>query len=314
VKRVLVDKTLGKIILPKTVTFHDAITEFLDESQRRNRPLTTRDYKRLITSHFHFGNQPLCDIAPQNVLARLRKLRDTPSEQKHALVAFKVFMSWCARRLYVQINPCDRLQAPATSIPRDRVLTDSEVADVFRRARKASFPFGSIIQLLILTGQRRGEIAGLRWEWINQGEKAITLPASITKNKRAHKFPYGDMTSSVLAEIPRQNEYGFPAQRDRNKEKPATIFAGWGKPKAAFDKACPIAPWTLHDLRRTFATNLAALGVRMEVTEKLLNHVSGSFGGIVGVYQRHQFQDEMRAAIEAWERRLTHVLEANPAS
>jgi hypothetical protein len=82
-------------------------------------------------------------------------------------------------------------------------------------------------------------------------------------------------------------------------------ITGWSNFKAAFDKECNVESWTLHDLRRrTFATNLAALGVRLQVTEKPLNHVSGSFGGIVGVYQRHGFQDEMRVAIKTWESRL----------
>ena len=116
------------------------------------------------------------------------------------------------------------------------------------------------------------------------------------------------MTAAVLAAVSRQSDYVFPAARVGVRGKPATIFNGWSKPKTAFDKACPIAPWTLHDLRRTFATNLAALGVRLEVTEKLLNHVSGSFGGIVGIYQRHSFIDEMREAILAWEHRLEKLL------
>jgi integrase len=77
------------------------------------------------------------------------------------------------------------------------------------------------------------------------------------------------------------------------------------------DTACGVSDWTLHDLRRTFATNMAALGVRIEVTEKLLNHISGSFGGIVGVYQRHAYMDEMRTAVAAWEARLAHLLAAD---
>jgi integrase len=87
--------------------------------------------------------------------------------------------------------------------------------------------------------------------------------------------------------------------------KPTTSFNGWPKGKAAFDKKCGISRWTLHDLRRTFASNLAALGIALPTIEKLLNHVSGSFGGIVAIYQRHNWMPEMRAAIEAWERRLS---------
>jgi integrase len=94
----------------------------------------------------------------------------------------------------------------------------------------------------------------------------------------------------------------FPA---RGKETP---FAGWSKGKPAFDKGCPLPHWTLHDLRRTCATNMAALGVQVHVTEKLLNHVSGTTGGIVAVYQRHAYMDEMRIAIESWERHLVSLM------
>ena len=198
--------------------------------------------------------------------------------------------------------------SPRSGQTRERVLTDSELAAVLLQARKTPYPFGAIVELLILTGQRRGEIAALRWEWIDDKAKTITLPSSITKNKQAHTFPYGELASAVIAAIPRLNEYVFPAARDRLKHKPATIFNGWSKPKVAFDKACPIAAWTLHDLRRTFATNLAALGTPIHVTEKLLNHISGTVSGVAAIYNRHAYLDEMRAAIDAWEKRLSFIL------
>ena len=160
------------------------------------------------------------------------------------------------------------------------------------------------MELLALTGQRRSEIGALKWQWIDTTNQTITLPSSITKNKREHKLPYGQAVADLLAMIPRTGSFLFPG--DRDTELP---FSGWSNFKAAFDKRCNIAPWTLHDLRRTFATNLAAIGVRLEVTEKLLNHISGSFAGIVGVYQRHGYQDEMRAAMIIWEKRLAEIME-----
>ena len=115
------------------------------------------------------------------------------------------------------------------------------------------------------------------------------------------------MTADILVSIPRFGSLLFPGSRG-----PDVAMIGWSNFKAAFDKTCPVTGWTLHYLRRTFATNLAALGVRLEVTEKLLNDVSGSFGGIVGIYQRHNFQDEMRAAIETWEAKLSRLIAAAP--
>lgn len=147
----------------------------------------------------------------------------------------------------------------------------------------------------------------MKWEYINEQQRMISLPSGLTKNGRAHVFPYGALAASILENTPRIGDFVFPASRDHVRGNPTSFFNGWGKCKEAFDRTCGVSGWTLHDLRRTFATNMAALGVRIEVTEKLLNHVSGSLGGIVAVYQRHSFQNEMRVAIEAWERRLTQI-------
>jgi integrase len=300
-KRMLVDPPPAS---SQAKQFNVALREFIEYSSQRNRPSTTRDYERRIERHFPLGSTDLAEITPQDIVKRLDAIRDKPAEQRYALAAIRSFMAWCERKFYIKTNPCARLRPSMPPSRRDRVLSDKELSHVFSQADRTPYPFGAIVTLLILTGQRRREIAALRWEWIDEQTKTITLPSAITKNNRAHTFPYGDTAAAVLASVPRQNDYVFPAARDRTKGKPATVFNGWGKPKAAFDKLCPITPWTLHDLRRTFATNLAALGVRMEVTEKLLNHVSGSFGGIVGIYQRHSFQDEMREAISLWEDRL----------
>jgi len=143
------------------VGFDEALREFLSDVEGRNRAKTYRDYKRLITKHFAFGSTPLPDITPHAVLRRLDRLKGTPSEQRHALVALKVFMAWCERRFYLQSSPCARLQASSPAVTRERVLTDAELAAVLVQARKTSYPFGAIVELLILTGQRRGEIAWL---------------------------------------------------------------------------------------------------------------------------------------------------------
>jgi len=167
---------------------------------------------------------------------------------------------------------------------RDRVLTDKEVAAVYAAALSGDDSFSHIVALLVLTGQRCTEIGSLRWEWINEKDQTITLPASITKNKRAHTFPFGSMVAAVLARVPRTSEYVFPASRTNVRGKPTTSFNGWPKCKQAFDAKCIIAHWTLHDLRRTFSTNLAALGIPPHITERLLNHVSGTISGVAAIY------------------------------
>ena len=169
-------------------------------------------------------------------------------------------------------------------------------------ARASGSTFATIVELLLLTGQRRGEIAGLRHEWIDWDKRTITIPAAITKNKRVHRIPFGDQVETLLRKGKSKGVL-FPG-RGTN-----TPFDGWSKCKPKFDEDCPLPHWTLHDLRRTFATNLAALGVPVHVTEKALNHVSGTTGGIVAVYQRHTYEKEIREAMELWERSITDLLE-----
>jgi integrase len=152
------------------------------------------------------------------------------------------------------------------------------------------YPYGSIIQLLILTGQRRGEIASLRRSWI-EGD-LIATPTGFTKHKREHRLPLSPMAQQVIGDPPEQDDLLFPA---RGVE--ARPFNGWGKSKERFDKTLQVSPYTLHDLRRTFSSNLARNGTPIHVTEKLLNHVSGTLSGVAAVYNRYSYLTEMRDAV-----------------
>ena len=193
------------------------------------------------------------------------------------------------------------MQAPPACTPRDRILTDDELKRVWLTAGDDTY--GKIVKLLILTGQRRGEITGLIGGMI--GTDTITLPSDYTKNGRQHVLPLGAMVKDVLGRPLPPDVLYFPA---RGRETP---FNGFSKGKAQLDERCGFSDWTVHDLRRTFASGLASLGVQLPVIERLLNHVSGSFGGIVGVYQRYDFFPEMEAAIDRWEGHI-HSLTDHP--
>jgi integrase len=168
--------------------------------------------------------------------------------------------------------------------------------------RNSVTPFGTIVQLCILTGQRRSETAWLRRSYF--AEDRYTFPGSFTKNKRDHTSPIGKMAQAVIANIPNESDFLFPAQRGD------TVFGGWSKQKTAFDKVCPIEPWTLHDLRRTFAHQWQRMGIKIEHTEAALNHISGTRGGIVGVYQTYNYEAELKDCYAQWETRLQTALKA----
>jgi integrase len=145
--------------------------------------------------------------------------------------------------------------------------------------------------LLILTGQRRGEVAGMRWDEI--AGDIWTLPKERTKNGKAHSVPVSRQAAAIVAASPHIGDFVFSINA-------ASPVVGFVNPKRRIDTLAGFADWRLHDLRRTAASGMARLGVNLPVIERILNHVSGSFAGIVGVYQRHEFADEKRAALQLW--------------
>jgi integrase len=138
------------------------------------------------------------------------------------------------------------------------------------------------------------------------------LPDEITKNGREHTFPYGSLTKQVLETIPayaKQSQYLFPARCDAIKGNATTVFNGWSKAKKAFDATLEdVAPYKLHDLRRTFTSTLQRLGVPLEVREKLTNHISGTGAGVAGVYGQYGYEKEMKDAIRKYDAYLVKLL------
>ncbi len=300
-KTILAEKQLGIAKPEAAPTFDEAKMLFLTICESKNKPRTVRDYTRLLNRHFAFGKKPVNEITPQDINRRIDRLQKTVSEQNHALVAIKVFFRWAQRRRYVAHSPCEGMQTIRRQ-PRQRVLTDAELAAVYKTAEKIGYPFGTIVQLCILTGQRRSEIAWLRRNYFADGH--CTLPGSLTKNKRDHIFPIGKVARAIIDKLPNGSDFLFPAQRGN------TVFGGWSKQKAAFDQACPIEAWILHDLRRTFAHQWQRMGIKIEHTEAALNHISGTRGGIVGVYQTYNYEVELKDCYAQWEARLQTILRA----
>jgi integrase len=277
-------------------SYPEALAEFHTMHVANLRPRSGYQLSRNLTRHFEW-TKPLDQITHYDVLTALDAI-EARSQRAHALKDIRTFFNWCIPR-YLKSSPCIGIKKPAQK-PRDRVLADDELCKVWNRAEEIGYPYGTIVQLLILTGQRLSEIAGLRWEWIGAG--AVTFPGEITKNARVSKIPLGAMARRTIEETPRYSSLLFPARGHI-----ARPFNGFGASKESLDK-CGVKNFVHHDLRRTFATSMARLRVRLEVTEKLLNHVSGSMGGIVGVYQRHDFMDEMREAISRYEEWLSCIL------
>jgi integrase len=185
------------------------------------------------------------------------------------------------------------------------VLTDSELRSVWQAADTAGGPFGALVKLLILTGQRRDEVARMTWSEIDTEARLWTLPGERTKNDQPHEIPLNKPAMAILKALPR---IGERFALTSTGEAPSS---GYSKGKRRLDALLPpdMPDWRLHDLRRTVASGMARLGVSLPVIEKVLNHTSGSFAGIVGVYQRHGFSDEKRKALETWGRFVAALIE-----
>jgi integrase len=295
---------------PRHVKFETALLEFgTQHCDRKNRTSTAKETKRVLSKHFlpPFRNKYLEEITDNDIGKIIEGLSDTPSGANHAFTAARTFFRWVAKppRRYIPHSPMSGMSLPFQPTKRKRVLTDKELVAIWKTAEARKDDYGIIVQLLMLTGQRRGEIASLHSAYID-GD-LVTLPEELSKNHQEHVYPIGKLAQSLL---PKREGLFFAAKAR------GTPINHWSECKEEFDEACRLAPWQLRDLRRTFATKLASLRVAPHIIERLLNHqlgtlpVGGEISAVAAVYNRHQYLDEMREAVERWERCLTSLLES----
>jgi integrase len=211
-----------------------------------------------------------------------------------ARTALQSMFVWAIQNGLAESNPFIGTVAPKEPKPRERVLSDPELATVWRAA--GDDDFGRIVKLLILTGQRRTEVGGMAWSEIDLERGVWTIPSARTKNGRQHTVPFSALALSVIEGVPERVGRGH-LFGDR-----AAGFTSWGNSKRALDQRLgdKVAPWRLHDIRRTVATRMCDLGVAPHVVEELLNHHSGHRGGIAGVYNRSRYEREVKAAVALW--------------
>jgi integrase len=283
-----------------------------------------------------FAGLSLPQITRGHVSEFLDGLADRPAVRRNAFAALRRLFRWAVSRGDIPASPITDMDAPTAPSARDRVLSDDELTAVWRASCDLDYPFGPMFRLLVATGQRREEVAALSWTELDQTSATWTLPAKRAKNRQAHIVPLSPIAIAVLDELALllgSVEDGAPKWPRKGlvlSTTGKTAVSGFSKAKARLDRTMkdaekkraevagdepePIDPWRLHDLRRTVATGLQRLGVRFEVTEAVLNHVSGAKSGVAGVYQRHDWKDEKRVALEAWGRHLSALLKPADAT
>ena len=227
--------------------------------------------------------------------------RGAPGAANKTLKSIKTFLRWCVGRAVLDRSPAEGVPLPAKEVARDRVLDDRELAQVILAARKIAGPYGGIVELLALTGQRREEVAGLPWEELDLVQRIWTIPKARTKNAKAHIDHLSRQALRVLERADQRGALVFSLLGTKR-------FQHFTHAKRRLDQLSGVTGWRLHDLRRTCVSGMARLGVAPHVADKILNHQSGTISGVAAVYQRHDFLAERQEALERWGIHVTHIV------
>jgi integrase len=307
------------------ITFADALDQFIEKYAKRETrgwQETQRVFDKNIKPEL--GDYRLDAVTALQIRDLIEAMAETaPYMANRALAYIRKFFNWAAERQMISASPVASIKAPAKEQSRDRVLTDDEIKTVWDVFGAMGWPFGQAFQLLLITGQRRDEVAKMRWEDLDLKSGIWTLPREATKANRLHEVPLSRLALEVLEGAKRTSEtYVFSTNGktpisgfSRSKAKADELSAirqlqdaGHDKPTENQLAASMLPEWRLHDLRRTVASNMAKLGVAPHVIEKVLNHSSGAISGVAAVYNRYAYTEEKRAALDTWSRALEAIV------
>jgi integrase len=290
-------------------TFGETVAVYLKIKASELRPRTLDEFQRYLSGYARsLHSRPLVAVTQVEIADLLTKI----AEDRGVVTANRVradicsLFNWAAKRGTVQANPAAFTEKrPERS--RDRVLSDRELATIWNALPDGDF--GQIIKLLMLSGQRRSEIGGLRWSEIDMANGVINLPADRIKNGRPHTIPISKPMQAILQSQPRTLGRDYVFGRGNG-------FSNWSAAKLALDACLPdgMHPWTLHDLRRSAVTGMAELGIAPHIIEATVNHLSGHKGGVAGVYNRANYAAERREALERWSAHVTALVSAKSSA
>jgi integrase len=268
-------------------------------------------------------DRPIASISRREVLDLIDRIagRGAEIQANRTLARLRALFNWAITKDRLTESPVSRIKPPTKERTRDRVLTDAELRWMWIACEEIGWPFGPLTKLLALTGQRRDEVASMEWNELNFERRAWTMPGQKTKNNRGHEIQLSDAALNVLNSIPQlAKELIFTTTGQ-------TAVSGFSRAKERLDAAMvaakreelgakcdPVPPWRLHDLRRTAATGMARLNFPPHVVDKVLNHLSGTIRGVAAVYNRFEYIEERRAALEAWGKLVQSLVTPAPAN
>lgn len=303
----------------KRDTLAAAIDRYLSRyAVKRMRPDYFKETKRTLDRDVKpaLGVRPIREITRRDIRELIEAVvdRGSPSHANHVLAYLRAMLNWAVSNDLLEANPCDGLKMPAPLVERDRALSDDETRLFWLGCDAIGWPFGPLFKLLLLTAQRRDELAQATWAEFDLDKALWTLPRERTKNDKAHVVHLSVGAVDLLRALPGLGDKGYlftttgtsPVSGfGRARERLAAAIADLNGGEA-------IEPFTLHDLRRTAATGMAGLGIAHHVVDRVLNHTAGAISGVARIYNRHEYSAERRAALEAWACHVERLV--NPAA
>jgi integrase len=287
------------------------VEQWLARDQKDNRTLA--EVRRVMMRDVlpGWGRRTIGDIRKADALVLLDDVADrAPIMANRTLAYLRRMFAWCVSRGIINLSPVPGITSPARERSRDRVLSDDELASVWRACDLLGWPFRDLFQLLIATAQRRTEVARMAWSALDLRKRLWTLPRELVKSDRAHDVPLSGLAVEIIERLPHLGDgLLFPAQRHGS----AGPVSGFSKVKTKLDRLSGVSNWLPHDMRRTAASNMARLGYSPHVLAAILNHNPSSTQGITAIYNRHKYTDEKRAALEAWSRELERIVSGETA-
>jgi integrase len=289
-------------------------------AKQKNRPTHATETERILKREIAgpWKGRQLSGITRADIHELLDGIvdRGAPIQANRTLCAFRKMCAWAVDRGIVDTSPCQGVKAPSAERSRDRVLTNAEIKTAWAAFEAAGWPFGFLAQFLLLTAARRDEGAQATWAEINLDNRVWTIPAARVKNSQEHSIPLSEPAAELLCKLPRID--GRPGFVFTTTGKSAV--SGFSRAKRLFDELAAadtgeaLPPWRLHDLRRTAASSMTALGIAPHVVDAVLNHKSGAIKGVSAVYMRYSYAAEKREALDKWADFLTTLMrEGNTA-
>lgn len=297
---------------------------FVDECLKVRWKASYKDGEALLDRYATpvLGNKPLPDINRSDIKAVLQPVRKKVATCRNLFAVLRRLFRWAVNEGDLSISPIVGMEPPPLPLKRDRVLSDQEIQLLWQALEKEDYPFGPLLRLLIVTGQRLEEVSGLEWAEVDKAAATWTIPADRAKNGNASIVPLSDLAAAEFQALAKRagRKDGWPRTGFVFTTTGETSVSGHSRAKRRIDKRIAdaatklpgkpvVPPWRLHDLRRTLATGMQRLGVRFEVTEAILNHVSGAKAGVAGVYQLHDWGPEKRLALQAWADHLQMIID-----